>query len=297
MREKPVYEPLRRARSRIRNIRGVDYRISEWGDDSEPPVFYLHGWGDTGTTFQFVVDALDAGIRILAPDWRGFGQSGRAGPAYWFPDYLADLDVLIEEFAGDTPVVIVGHSMGANVAGLYAGAMPGRVAGFVNIEGFGLSDSDPASAPENYRRWITQSRSPRPFSTFESFEALAERITRRSPRITEARARFVAREWAVRNDDGIVRLLADPAHKLPNAVLYRRKEAEACWAAVRAPVLLVSGADTEFGAALDRWLDPDPSQRPFPGASSEVIEESGHMVHFEAPERLARLIEAFLNGL
>ena len=297
MHERPVYEPVRRARFRFRKIRGVDYRICEWGGEEGRPVFYLHGWGDTGTTFQFVVDSLEADVRIVAPDWRGFGRSSHAGPAYWFPDYLADLDALIDEFASDAPVVLVGHSMGANVAGLYAGTMPERVAGFVNVEGFGLSESDPGSTPAHYRRWIERGRSPRPFSTFESFDALAERITHRSPRIAEAKARFVAHEWAAKGDDGIVRLLADPAHKLPNAVLYRRLEAEACWAAVQAPVLLVSGADTEFRAALGHWLDPDPARRPFPGAGSEVIEDSGHMVHFEAPERLAILIEAFLADL
>jgi pimeloyl-ACP methyl ester carboxylesterase len=297
MHDTDIYEPVRRPRLRLRTIRGIDLCISEWGRGTDAPIFYLHGWGDAGTTFQFVVDALGSDHRVIAPDWRGFGRSGHAGPAYWFPDYLADLDALIHDFAADAPVLLVGHSMGANVAGLYAAAMPERVRGFVNIEGFGLSESEPATAPEHYRRWLTRSRTPQAFSTFENFDGLVERIVRRSPRLSEARARFVAREWAERGDDGLVRLRADPAHKLPNAVMYRRAEAEACWAAVKAPVLLVSGADTEYSAALGDWLDPDPARRPFPGARSEVVENTGHMVHFEAPERLASLIEGFLGDL
>jgi len=292
-----IYEAKRPPRFVGMPIRGVDYRIGEWGEAAAPPVVYLHGWGDTGTTFQFVVDAFTAPLRIVAPDFRGFGGSGHAGPAYWFPDYLADLDVLLDAISPDDPVVLVGHSMGANVAGLYAGIMPERVSGFVNVEGFGLADSDPSQAPAHYRRWLERSRAMTPFSEFGDFDQLAERIVRRSPRLGEDRAQFVAREWAVRDADGVVRLRADPAHRLPNAVLYRRAEAEACWQQVSAPVLLVSGTDTEFDAALDAWLDRDAARRPFPGAASEVIADCGHMVHFEAPSRLATLIETFVAGL
>lgn len=297
MGETDVYEPENRPRHTRMDIRGVEHFVSEWGDESLPPVVYLHGWGDTGTTLQFVVDALTHPLRVIAPDFRGFGRSAHAGPAYWFPDYLADLDRLLEAYSPDRPVVLAGHSMGANVAALYAGALPERVAGFVNVEGFGLTDSDPAAAPSHYRRWLERSRQMAPFSEFGSYDELVERIKKRSPRLGEAAAQFVAREWAEEGSDGIVRLRADAAHKLPNAVLYRRAEAEACWREIRAPVLLVSGADTEFAAALESWRDPDPSRHPFPGARHEVVADSGHMVHFEAPLRLATLIETFVAGL
>ena len=51
-----------------------------------------------------------------------------ASGGYWFPDYIADLDVLLRELATPEPVPLVGHSMGGNVAGLYAGTRPSRVA-------------------------------------------------------------------------------------------------------------------------------------------------------------------------
>ncbi len=294
MTEHETYTPRRPRRSTRLSLRTVDYHVSEWGAVGSPQLIYLHGWGDTGSTFQFVVDALEDEWHVIAPDWRGFGRSAHAGPTYWFPDYLADLHALLDAFSPDAPALLVGHSMGANVAGLYAGVMPERVRGFVNVEGFGLADSDPDNAPAHYRRWIESQIASPAFGEYGSFDELVPRILKRSPRMAGDQAAWVAREWAVRGDDGVVRLRADPAHRLPNAVQYRRSEAIACWNRVDAPVLLVVGADTDFTIAKS-WIDPDESAHPFRGAPTRVVPDAGHMVQFEAPGALAAIIEDFVG--
>ena len=256
--------------------------MHEWGNPQSPTFVYLHGWGDTASTFQFVVDSLAGEWHIVAPDWRGFGDSRGNVCSYWFPDYLADLDRLLDWLSPGQPLPLVGHSMGANIAGLYAGSFPERVSAFVNIEGFGMPDSEPAEAPARYRAWIEQSRSPASFSDYADFAALASRVRKRSPRMSASNARFVAECWGKREADGRVRLRADPLHKLPNPTLYRRAEAEACWRSIAAPVLLVCGSDSEF------------AELSYPTASAVEIDLAGHMLHFEAPEALARAIETFL---
>jgi pimeloyl-ACP methyl ester carboxylesterase len=135
------------------------------------------------------------------------------------------------------------------------------------------------------------------YSSYCAYEDLAERIRRRSPGLSMERAMFIARHWAEENEAGRIVLRADPAHKLPNAVQYRRAEAEACWERVTAPVLLVVGGDTDFKAALKNWLDPDETRHPFHGAPTVVAAGAGHMVHFERPDVLARATEEFLAGL
>jgi pimeloyl-ACP methyl ester carboxylesterase len=270
-------------------IRGVDYCVNEWGDSDAPLFFYLHGWADMGSTFQFVVDALKSRWRVIAPDWRGFGRTSQRSHAYWFPDYLADLHELLGVYSPDEPVRLVGHSMGANVCSLYAGAMPERVSAIVNVEGFGLSDSDPNDAPGRYREWLEASQATPEFSSYPEFADLATRIRKRSPGLSEARADFVVREWAS-NENGVVQLRADPNHKLPNAVLYRRAEAEACWRNISAAMLLVSGASSPFAEQFGGV-----ESLPFPLGQSCTIPAAGHMIHFEAPELLAAEIEAFLR--
>ncbi|MDH3350818.1 MAG: alpha/beta hydrolase [Gammaproteobacteria bacterium] len=267
-------------------IRGVGYAISEWGSPNDPLIVYLHGFADAGSTFQFVVDEFRQNWFVVAPDWRGFGETTSDAPAFWFPDYMADLDCLLQHYSPDAPVWLIGHSMGGNVAGLYAGAMPERVARLVNLEGFGLKDVGPEQAPARYREWIERGRRGVAASHRESFTALAAAIRRRCPGITRAQAGFVARQWATETEDGRVRLCTNPAHKLPNPVLYRRAEAEACWRAVTADVLLVAGRRSEFGS---------PAELPIQQREIAWIDDAGHMLHFEQPAALARIIEEFLS--
>lgn len=295
MTKSKLYEAKREPVSVQIDIRGIRYHVLEWGDRSHPLLIMLHGWGDCAASFQFVVDELTSDWFVVAPDWRGFGCSHHRADSYWFPDYVADLDALISRYQPEHPVNVLGHSMGANVAGLYAGIFPERVRSFVNVEGFGLADGDPSNAPDHYRRWITQSRNMPSYATYRSFEELADRIRKRSPLMSDDKALFVSQHWATM-ENGSITLRADPAHKLPNAVQYRRAEAEACWNKVTARVLLVVGADTDFTAAAKTWIDPDKSAHPFRNEETAIIPDCGHMVHFEQPAQLAKAVEGFLRA-
>lgn len=269
-------------------VRGIDYHVTEWGADHDPLLVFLHGFGDAGSTFQFVVDELRKDWFVIAPDWRGFGESGASAGGYWFPDYLADLDALLGIYSPKAGARLVGHSMGANVATLYSGIIPERVSALINIEGFGLPDSEPSEAPARYRKWIEAGRSRPGRAGYRSFEELVPRIAGRSPGLSKDKALFVAHRWAKADADGVVRIRADPAHKLPNAVLYRRAEAIACWRQVTAPALIVVGVDS--GLASDLVSSIDDSQK-------TTIAGAGHMVHFDQPARLAEAIERFLETL
>jgi pimeloyl-ACP methyl ester carboxylesterase len=285
-----VYKAKVERRERRLSIRDVDYCVHEWGNDRSPLLFYLHGWADTGSTFQFVVDALAENWFVVAPDWRGFGRSRCQCESYWFPDYLADLHEIVAQYSPDQALQMVGHSMGPNIAALYAGIYPERVRALVNIEGFGLPDSDPDDAPHRYREWIDAGATAPSFSDYSGFSALAHRVQKRSPNIAADRAEFVAREWGFEAADGRVHLRADAKHKMPNAVLYRRAEADACWRNVRADVLLVSGDQSEFMVRFNAS-----GNLPFAARKSVVIEGAGHMIQFEAAGELAASIENFLQ--
>jgi pimeloyl-ACP methyl ester carboxylesterase len=258
----------------------------------------LHGWMDVSASFQFLVDALRGNWRVIAPDWRGFGLSEWTRERkYWFPDYFADLDVLLEHFQPDSPATLIGHSMGGNVAGMYAGIRPGRVARLVSLEGFGLSGPSPDKAPGRYARWLEDLRGKPPgFRDYESFEALAERLRGNNARLSQEKALFLARHWGSLKADGRVALASDPAHKLVNPVLYRVEEAEACWRKVVAPVLWVSGSETQIPAAL-KLSSADIAARKgcFRKLTERVIAGAGHMLHHDQPDLLAEAIEAFLT--
>jgi pimeloyl-ACP methyl ester carboxylesterase len=288
------YQPRRRPRHETVHVRGVPLHVTRWGPDDRAPLMFLHGWADTSDTFQFLVDEFVADHAIVAPDWRGFGRSGWNRAPYWFPDYLADLDALLDHYVPDGPATLLGHSMGGNVAALYSGVRPERVARFVNLEGFGMPRKPSSEAPDRYRRWLDDLKSPPAFGRFESVEQFAKLLQRKNPRLTPERAAFVARAWSMPLDGGGCTVAHDPAHKLVNPVLYRRDEAEACWSRGEAPTLLVLGGRSDYREHLREDGTDEYFYRVFRDVRIATLPEAGHMLHHEDPAAVAALVEEFL---
>ena len=95
------YLPARKVNTKKVQVRGLQYAVHTWGDPNGRPLMMLHGWADSGLSFQFLADAMSDNWYLIAPDWRGFGDSEWNTHGYWFPDYLADLDQLIERYSPD----------------------------------------------------------------------------------------------------------------------------------------------------------------------------------------------------
>jgi len=279
-------------------VRGLRYHCRCWGKAQAPLLFMLHGWMDVSASFQFLVDALRRDWRVIAPDWRGYGLTG--GPnsdSYWFPDYFGDLDALLAHFQPESPATLLGHSMGGNIAVMYAGIRPQRVSRIIDLEGFGMAGTRPEQAPKRYARWLDELAAESPaFRDYDSFDALAERLCHGNPRLAKDQALFLARHWGRAKADGRVELASDPAHKLVNPVLYRLEETEACWRNVAAPVLWVAGAETK---ALEHLklsaADLAARKACFRNLTEHVIAGAGHMLHHDQPQRVAEVIEAFLE--
>jgi pimeloyl-ACP methyl ester carboxylesterase len=294
-----TYRPQRLSQSRFLDIRGLRYHVRAWGEAARhaAPLVMLHGWMDVSASFQFVIDAFAGERCVLAPDWRGFGLSARGpGDCYWFPDYLADLDALLEVLAPAAPVTLVGHSMGGNVALLYAGIRPQRVRAVVNLEGLGLKDSTPDRAPDRYAEWMDALKRPPAGRDYASLDEIAARLRKTNPRLSAAQAAFLAPHWSWPHEGGY-RIAGDPAHRIVNPVLYRWPEAEACWRRVTAPVLWIEGAQTD----AYKWAGDAESlarrRAVLPDVRCAQIEDAGHMLHHDQPQACARLIEDFIDAL
>jgi pimeloyl-ACP methyl ester carboxylesterase len=287
---------LRNSDSQYLEIRGLRYHVRRWRHDGAPKLVLLHGWMDVSASFQFLVDALQRDWDVYAPDWRGYGLTewGKSD-CYWFPDYLADLDCLLDWIEPRAPANLVGHSLGGNVAALYAGVRPQRVARLVNLEGFGLPATRPEQAPRRYARWLEELHEPPRLRSYAGFTQLAERLRKGNPRLTVERADFLARHWGREAADGTVLLRGDPAHKIVNPVLYRYDEMHACWQQVSAPVLWVDAADSDTlkRLALDERQHAE-RRGAFASLRHVTVRDAGHMLHHDQPGQVARLIEDFL---
>lgn len=284
-------------RSRFLDIRGLRYHLHEWGRPGAPLMVMLHGWMDVGASFQFVVDALKRDWHVLAPDWRGYGRTQWATDSYWFPDYLADLELILDEVAAAERPLLVGHSMGGNVAMLYAGIRPDRIGAVVNLEGFGLRDSAATEAPKRYARWIDELKAGARLRDFGSLTDVAERLRANNPRLSVDRAAWLAAHWSERTEDGRYRVAGDPAHKIVNPVLYRSAEVAACWACISAPVLWVEAAQTDAMKWAGRREQIDARIAILKDVHVRIVDDAGHMLHHDQPAAVAALIDAFADKI
>ncbi|MPZ47678.1 MAG: alpha/beta fold hydrolase [Betaproteobacteria bacterium] len=287
---------MKPSQSAIVKIRGLDYHCRIWGNPRAPIVVLLHGFQDVSASWQFTVDALQGDWFVVAPDWRGYGLTQWSGAdSYWFPDYLGDLDALLDELSPDAPVNLVGHSMGGNVGGLYAGVRPERVRRFVNIEGFGIGGRRQEPAPRRLARWLDELKDEAEQRAYDSFDEFAARMRAENPRLTEERARFLAEHWGREDEEsGIVRR-ADPAHKRSNPTPTGTDDLLACWRETTAPVLWIEGAQSGLIARIARSPEEYEARKAaIQDLAIERIEGAGHNVHHDQPEELAAAIERFL---
>jgi pimeloyl-ACP methyl ester carboxylesterase len=302
-----LYTPIRSAVGRPTPVRGLHYHLETWGSSDlaspdRPLLLLLHGWMDVGASFQFMVDALAAleGEQrwIVAPDWRGFGRSSAGGSdSYWFPDYLGDLDAIIDALSPAQPIDLLGHSMGGNVVMSYAGVRPERVRRLINLEGFGLPATRPQQAPKRLLQWLDELKTPATLRPYPSADAVAARLIKTNPRLAPDRAAWLATRWAAPGADGQWQLLADAAHKHVNPALYQADEVVETWRGIVAPLLWVEGADTD----MSKWWGERYPRSEFearlavvPRCERQILKDCGHMLHHDQPEALAARLLGFL---
>jgi pimeloyl-ACP methyl ester carboxylesterase len=299
-----MYQPRRPSRNEFVPIRNLKYHVLLWGEPApgKTPLVMVHGWMDVAASWQFVVDAFAHDHYVIAADWRGYGltQSPDADN-YWFPDYLADLDFLIDHYSPDAPVHLVGHSMGGNIAMLYAGSRPERIRKLVNLEGFGMAATRPSQAPKRYAKWMDElkalHRGEMALKAYDSADGVAQRLMKTNQRLSQDKADWLARHWAKPDAQGKWRILGDAAHKITNAQLYRVDEVLEIYKSITAPTLAVQASDD----SLAKWwqgkytlAEYHERLRCVPDARTALIQDAGHMLHHDQPQRLAELIDGFL---
>jgi pimeloyl-ACP methyl ester carboxylesterase len=285
-----------RSRSDFVRIRGLRYHVRRWGAEDAPMIFLGHGWMDVSETFDPVAQALLPQWQVLIPDWRGFGYTEWPQEGYWFPDYVADLDGIADHYSPDRPIFLAGHSMGAQIASLFAGLRPKRVAKLALLDGLFMPDMNVKLTPERYAKWLdgTKTVGKRP-PTYDSFEYLASRVQKRHAQLTTEQALFIARCWARENDKGKIELLCDPKHLIDGPRPYRQLEADLVWAKVEAPTLFIDGAQSPFPKLLGEG-EKERRRALFRNRSETAISGAQHMLHFDQPLALASVLSGFFSG-
>jgi len=268
-------------------VNGVTYRYLRWGEPHAPAVLMLHGLRSYAHTWDPVAAALSTSYQIVAPDFRGRGDSS------WDPHrgyhtgvYVRDIEELAEGL-GLARFAIVGHSMGGTVGYTYAARHPGQVRALV-VEDIGPGSSAGSAGAARILREV--SGTPDSFGSLDEVRAYWRGIR---PGITgealESRVGHTVRRgadgrWHWKLDmRGIAaaRRAGDPAG--PDD-LWARVDALAC------RTLVVRGARSDF---LDAGTCRLMAERQ-PLLCWTEVAGAGHYVHDDNPAEFIRLVADFL---
>lgn len=278
-------------RSRFLIANRLRHHLLEWGDDG-PVVLLLHGFLEHAHTWHLIAPAIAAaGYHVFALDWRGHGDSEwiGAGGYYHFPDYTADLSVIVPQLA--ERVVLVAHSMGGGVAVMFAASAPERVSALISVEGLGLPDTDPDTAPDRVRAWVADvarvaERAPRRVT----LEQATQRLERGFMHFSRVAARYMAEHGTRVDGDGRVWKF-DPLHQTQSPQPYYVAQARAFWRRITCPVLYIDGSDTPL-----RLPASDLAERlRVLNAEHRTIAQAGHHPHLEQPEAFVEIVVGFLG--
>jgi pimeloyl-ACP methyl ester carboxylesterase len=276
---------LRRVNHRLFDVRGLALHALERGEGE--PALLLHGWLDHAGSFDTLAPLLPG--RTVALDFRGHGDSQwvGAGGFYHFVEYVADLDAVLDALSPQAPARIVGHSMGAAAALVYAAARPGRVSHLTMIDAMPLTIPS-KEVPERLTRYLDDLRKmPRQRRRVDSVEDAAQRLLRNNPRLSEAAARLIARGGVSPDplQDGALAWKWDPLLRAHSPLPITDEVLRLVCAQAKAPILLVRGEKgmlPDESALRARFPTLDLTVRTVPGA--------GHHAHIDAPETVARLV-------
>ena len=283
------------------------YRLGPELGGSAPPVIMLHGMRDVGLSLLPIAEAVAETHPVFLLDLRGHGDSDKPG-GYAMVQLIYDLHVVVGELIG-APVVLFGHSLGGHVVCRFAALYPAQVLGAIVVEGLGPPDGrapeDPASRLQMEGERILSSLSiPEKQRPLPDLAFAAQRLRANNPRLPEERAMELARQGTrVRN--GQLEWNFDPRVQTV-FVGSDADTSERYWANVRCPVSIMAGdlAAEYWSRAMPAGPDWTGEFAPgelqarvdcFPDAELVHMPGSGHMVHFDEPERLARATLDFLR--
>lgn len=280
--------------------RGFTAHVASTGNG--PPLILLHGWPEFWAVWEPMFERLADRYRLIAPDFRGFGESdnpasGRsdqAGPDVLAYDIAALMDGLGLQRAG-----FVGHDVGAYVMQRLALNHPDKVAGlfFFNCgtHGIGARWRDPQQINEIWYQTFHQmpfapeligaSRaSCRAYIGYllrhwshrkDAFDAVLERWIDNFLRPGNLQGGF---NWYVSQNAGRLAVMAGTAPKPPKI----RQPARVFWGR-HDPVL------------KSAWIDVVGDY--FENVEASIAEDAGHFVHYETPDAAAAEIERFFTRI
>jgi pimeloyl-ACP methyl ester carboxylesterase len=260
-------------------------------------LLFLHGYYDTGRSFDTIIHELGMDFECWCLDFRGHGQSASVGPggSYHLLDYAKDTVAALQYLAKhDSQVdVLVGHSMGGNIALMVAGALPESVKGLVLLDSMGAPSEDENEAPERLGQTLKAAFKIYPAHTCASVDEAIAKLRANNSDLSLEGAKRMATHM----------LYPDPAN--PNQFVFAFdprmrgptpfRFSEGAW---RAYCERVAGPTLVLRA--ERGYLPDEGEyaerlSAFSNAKLVLVPNVGHHLHVDAPKTVAEHLNAYFS--
>lgn len=258
---------------RVRLATGITVSFIEHGDPAGTPLLLLHAWGESLGSFDRLIPLLPARVHVLAPDQRGHGDADKPAAGYTLTDLAADVEAFMDAL-GLASAVLAGSSSGGYVAQQLAVDRPHRVIGLALIGSPRSLQDRPSFADEVDR--LTE-----PID-----QAWVEDSLTWFPRFHEVPQWYISD----RVRDGV---------RIP-ALVWRESLAGLYTAVpptqngtITAPTLIMSGARDELLSHQDQHA----LATAIPGSRILIYDDTGHLVLWEQPKRIAEDLTDFVNTL
>ncbi len=265
----------------------------DWGNEDAPPLLLVHGNRDHCHNWDWVAEALRDHYHILAPDFRGHGDSAWVyGSGYSHSEYVYDLAQLIHQ-QHLAPLNIIAHSLGGGVALRYAGVYPENINKMIVVEGTGggwMFNDRPVH--QRMKDWIESTRKvagrlPKRYPTLED---AYERMHEANAHLRDDQARHLTKHGSDQNEDGTYSWKFDNYTHVMSPFDMTREQTMELWQRIEAPLLLVSGSESWIGKGARQ----DPAAD-FRNARHVTVEDAGHWVHHDQLDEFLRLTREFFD--
>jgi len=260
-----------------------------WRRAGAPRVLALHGWLDNAASFAPLAPLLQE-LDLVALDLPGHGHSEHrhATARYHFIDYPFDIDAALDAL-GWPDCHLLGHSLGASIAAVYAAAAPERVRSLTLLDGLGPMTAEPNRTAERLRRSLTRNR--QGTGTPRHFESLQEMVRARCEvsGMAEAAARLIC-ERASREVAEKLTWRSDPALNWVSALVMTEEQVLDLLRHVESPALVIQATRESQWFTRERLE----ARRNALANVQHLSVDGKHHFHMDQPDAIAKSVQAFI---
>lgn len=272
-------------------LRGLSISAICYGNKSKPPLVALHGWLDNAASFDLLGPLIE-NYCVYAIDLPGHGHSAHLPPYcyYHLIDAVSHVLALIEQINPGEPIALMGHSLGACIASMAAGASPQNISQLILIDGLGPLTYQDDEALKKYQKYIKMLGvlDKKPTRFYETVDEAAKTRASNSDLSIEF-STIIVKRGLKETEDGYT-WRHDDRLLLPSAIRFNETQVLNFLENIDMPSLMIS-ASNGF-----------PYQLPIMHKRINTVKtlqhetvEGGHHIHMEAPQRCAKLINTFLK--